>query len=80
LQRLQGQLISVEEVKSYNRRCWSYAQTTLNELPHIALAELPHDVDDRVKRVVFNVAQKVVKNTLLTISDMLISDRDAEDS
>jgi phage terminase Nu1 subunit (DNA packaging protein) len=78
LNRLQGQLISAEEVKAYCQRCWAYAQSTLNELPHVALAELPHDLDERAKRVVFKVSQRVVKNKLLTISDLLTNDPDAE--
>lgn len=78
LRRLQGALVSADEVKAYFQRTCNYANTALNEFPHRVLAALPHDVDERVKRVVFTIAQQEVKDTLLIMADLLERDPDDE--
>lgn len=77
LKRMQGKMIDAEEAIAFYRRTNAYAATMMKTLPAQVLAELPTTVDERSREAIFKATQKVVKQVMRMLAELIEGDKDS---
>lgn len=77
LRKMQGKMVDAEEAQAFFTRVNSYTVTVLSTLAPRLIASLPSGVDERMRRAIFETANKVVDESREMIAELIEGDRDA---